>query len=63
VRVVGRGAICEPEPDAIDNEREHSFSVSEFTLLDNGERVAMVGHAAPRFDTCSRRARGATPED
>lgn len=41
VRVVGLGAICDLEPGAIDNGREHSFRVSELVLLDNGKRVIL----------------------
>ena len=43
MRVVGLGAICDldPSPDAINDERQHSFRVSEFALLDNGERVTL----------------------
>jgi hypothetical protein len=43
VRVVGLGAICDldPSPYAIHDERQHSFTVCEFALLDNGERVTL----------------------
>jgi hypothetical protein len=43
VRLVGLGAICDldPSPSAINDERQHSFTVSEFALLDNGERVTL----------------------
>lgn len=41
MRVVGLGAICDLDPDGIDTRRENRFSVSEFVLLDNGERVTL----------------------
>jgi hypothetical protein len=49
VRVVGLGAICDldPSPYAINDERQNSFAVSEFALLDNGERVIL--HAERGF--------------
>jgi hypothetical protein len=41
VRVVGLGAICDLDPNAINDERQNSFTVREFALLDNGERVVL----------------------
>jgi hypothetical protein len=43
VRVVGLGAICDLDlsPYAVDDERQHDLSVSEFALLDTGERVIL----------------------
>ena len=39
VNVVGLGAVCDLSPTGNDDPREHSFVVSEFVLLDNGDRV------------------------
>jgi hypothetical protein len=43
MRLVGLGAICDldPSPSAINDERQHSFTISEFARLDNGERVVL----------------------
>jgi hypothetical protein len=41
VRVVGLGAICDLDPNGIDNRSQNSFTVSEFAVLDNGERVIL----------------------
>lgn len=41
MRVVGLGAICDLDSSEIGPARGHSFSVSEFALLDNGERVIL----------------------
>jgi hypothetical protein len=41
VRVVGLGAICDLDSSGIDDRRENNFRVSEFALLDNGERVIL----------------------
>lgn len=41
MRIVGLRAICDLEPDAIDDGREHSFRISEFALLENGERIIL----------------------
>jgi hypothetical protein len=39
VRVVGLGAICDVDLNATNDERQNSFRVSEFALLESGERV------------------------
>jgi hypothetical protein len=41
VRVVGLGAICDVDPIRNRDSRENHFSVSEFAVLDNGERVML----------------------
>jgi hypothetical protein len=41
VRIVGLGAICDLDPTRSNDRRENSFRVSEFVLLDNGERVIL----------------------
>ena len=54
MRVVGLGAICDLDvsPHAINDKRHHSFTVCEFALLDNRERVTLhsergyFGHAS-----------------
>jgi hypothetical protein len=39
--VVGLGAICDLSPEGNDDPREYSFIVSEFVVLDNGDRVTL----------------------
>jgi hypothetical protein len=41
VRVVGLGAICDLDPTPNRDPRENNFRVSEFVLLNNGERVIL----------------------
>jgi hypothetical protein len=41
VRVVGLGAICDLDPAGNHDPRENGFKVSEFALLDTGERVTL----------------------
>ena len=41
MRIVGLGAICDLDLNAIGGRRENSFIVREFALLDNGERVIL----------------------
>jgi hypothetical protein len=41
VRVVGLGAICDLDPTRNDDPRENNFRVSEFAVLDNGERITL----------------------
>jgi hypothetical protein len=41
VRVVGLGAICDLDPAGNHDPRENDFTVSEFALLDTGERVIL----------------------
>jgi hypothetical protein len=47
VNVVGLGAVCDLSPTGNDDQREHSLVVSEFVLLDNGDRVTL--HAERGF--------------
>jgi len=39
--VVGLGAICDLRTPGFDDEHSQSFSVSEFALLENGQRVIL----------------------
>jgi hypothetical protein len=41
VTVVGLGAICDLSPSGNDDPREFGLVVSEFVLLDNGDRVTL----------------------
>ncbi len=41
MRVVGLGAICDLDPTWNRDPSENNFRVSEFALLDNGERVIL----------------------
>lgn len=41
MRVVGLGAICDLGAHALDDPREHNFDVSEFALLENGDRFIL----------------------
>jgi hypothetical protein len=45
--VVGLGAICDLRTPGFDDEHSQSFSVSEFILLENGQRVIL--HAERGF--------------
>lgn len=55
VRVVGLGAFCELDPrsEATDDDGQYSFRVSEFAVLDTGERVTL--HAERGFSGWANR--------